>query len=297
MFYRFWFKSLFSSPPAELLSAWVPDLVDFWGKSVKWRDKRILGFNGKYWFVKFKSNPEEQKCDYLAYILGRNWVNIAEVRPLSKSDFKALSLIGIVTPAWASKANTFLVRMGQDYTLDQLPNPDVDVAVARELVFSLWIRRRDTHAANRVYVSQTPVFFDSQTGLLGEPHLIDLDVFFQPGMDAGYASQWRVEKADRTTAFATAEMRQVGRTQDIALHVVQDIERFNNALQSSVTHVQNQSSEEWFQAARIAGYSVKRAREITAFLEKSRSELNVGVERMKNLIFCDGSSVRDNKLF
>jgi hypothetical protein len=285
IFVNFWIKRRFSRPPADLVSAWSPDLIDYWGRSVEWGSKRIVRFNDKYWFVKFKSDPEEQKRDYLAYILAGSWANVAEVRPLSNRELKSLRLVGIFTPAWASRANTFLVRLGQDYTIDQLPNPDIDVAVAHELVFSLWTRRRDTHAANRVYVRQVPVFFDHQTALLGEPPLMNLDVFFQPGVDAGYAGRWRVEKAGLETTLVTSEIRQIGRVKDTALHVVKDFERFNKALQDAVKHVQSQSPEEWLQAARGAGYSEERAREITSFLEKNSAELDSAIERMRSIIY------------
>jgi hypothetical protein len=277
-------KKRFSCPQAELLSAWCPELVDWWGKRLDRDQKRIVSFDNKHWFVKFKRDPEEQKRDCLAYILGRSWANVAEVRPLNESEFADLRHVGIVTPEWASMANTFLVRLGQDYTVDQLPNADIDSAVASELIFSLWIRRRDTHAANRAYTNRVPVFFDHQTAFLGESHLRNLDVFFQPGLDAGYASRWRVEIAGPAATVSTAEMRRIGRARDMAVHFVRDHSSFNKSIQDAAERVQSQSREEWLWAARSVGYSKTQADEITTFLEENCAELYAAIERMRTVI-------------
>lgn len=146
-------------------------MVDWWGGNFDPNGKRIVRFNGKHWFVKFKPDPEERRRDYLAYLLGRNWANIAEVRPLSESEFAELQSADIALPDWASADNTFLVRLVQDYSLDQLPKVDLNSAVASELVFSLWIRRRDAHTANRGYIDGIPVFFDHQTAQIGRAHV------------------------------------------------------------------------------------------------------------------------------
>ncbi|MBI5568732.1 MAG: hypothetical protein HY914_02190 [Desulfomonile tiedjei] len=278
-------KERFSWPQAELSSAWSPDLADWWGRRVDRSGKRVVRFNGKHWFVKFKPDPEEQKRDYLAYLLGRSWVNVAEVRALSESEFEDLRHVGIVAPKWASKANTLLVRLGQDYTVDQLPNAGIDAAVASELVFSLWIRRRDTHAANRVYINSVPVFFDHHTGFLGEPQLMNLDVFFKPGPDAGHASRWRVEIAGPEATVSTEEVRRIGRARDMALHFARDLELFNKSIQDAAERVQSQGRDEWLRAARAAGLSETRAQEITTFLEKNCAELGVAIEKMRAVIF------------
>lgn len=159
-------KGGFSCPNADFLSASSTELVDWWGRRVDEGGKKILRFKEKHWFVKCKPNPEEQKRDHLAYILGRGWTNIAEVLPLSEGEFDNLHRVDVVLPKWATMNNTNLVRLVGDYTIDQLPHTDIDRAVASELVYSLWIRRRDTHAANRAYINCVPVFFDHQTAFL-----------------------------------------------------------------------------------------------------------------------------------
>lgn len=278
-------KGRISRPQAELLTVWSSELVDWWGRRLDLNGNRIVRYSGKHWFVKCKLDPEEKKRDYLAYLLGKDWTNVAEVCTLHESEFNDLHHAGIVLPKWASMANTFLVRLGQDYTIDQLPNTDIDSAVAKELVFSLWIRRRDTHAANRTYISRIPVFFDHQTSFLGEPLLSHLDVFFQPGHDAGYANRWRVEKASPETSISTVEMRKIGKVRDMAIHFVQKLSRFNKSIQDAAEWVQSQSREEWFQAALESGYSELKASQITTFLDKNRIELDIAIERLQAVIF------------
>jgi hypothetical protein len=278
-------KERFSCPNSKLLSTLSEELVDWWGRRLDCNGMRVVHFDGKHWFVKFKHNIEEMKRDYLAYILGRNWTNIAEVRPLSEREFTDLHHIGIVTPKWATVANTFLVRLGQDYVFDQLPNTDIDSAVACELIFSLWTRRRDTHAANRAYINGIPVFFDHQTSFLGEAHLRNLDVFFSSGQDAGYAGRWRVEIAAPETTFTTLGIRRIGKTKNMAIHYIRDYASFNKAIQDASEHILRQSREEWFQAMREVGYCKSKSDKIITFLEENCAELGAAIERMRSVIF------------
>lgn len=278
-------KGVFSCPNADFLSAFSTELVDWWGRRVPEGGKRIVRFNGKHWFVKCKPNPEEQKRDNLAYILGRGWTNVAEVRPLSEVEFVNLHRVGIALPKWATMSNTNLVRLVGDYTIDQLPHTDINRAVASELVFSLWIRRRDTHAANRAYINCVPVFFDHQTAFLGEPRLSNINMFFQFGIDAGYAGRWRVELAGAESIISTTEMRRMGRGRDIALHLVRDFSHFNNCIEDAAGHVRRESPEKWFQAARTAGYSTTHSMAITTFLARNRAALGAEIEIMRKVIF------------
>lgn len=278
-------KDVFSWPNADFLSATSTELVDWWGNRVDKGGNRIVRFNERHWFVKCKPNPEEQKRDFLAYILGHGWTNIAEVLPLSKAEFDGLRRIGIVLPRWATMNNTYLVRLVADYTIDQLPHADLNRAVASEIVFSLWIRRRDTHAANRAYIDCIPVFFDHQTAFLGEPRLSDINVFFELGRDAGYAGRWRVELVNTESIISTTEMRRMGLERDIALHLVRDYLNFNNCIEEVAQHVRSDSPRRWRQAARTAGYSKAHAEEITAFLERNRGALGAEIEKMRKVIF------------
>jgi len=132
----------------------------------------------KLWVVKHKpGSKDEEKRDLLAYLLGHQFANVAEVKLLDSSEhsqIKNLSNKGensLVT-------NTFIIRLGGSYSTHELPCKTLEQAVANELIYSLWIRRRDTHANNRAYTDKgIPVFFDHQTAFLGEPKS-DINTFF-----------------------------------------------------------------------------------------------------------------------
>lgn len=274
----------FSCPHADLIPVFPAELVDWWGMPVDRSGNRIVRFKAKHWFVKYKRSPDAQRRDYLAYILGRGWTNVAEVLPLSKSEFKYLQQACLDVPRWATRKNATLVRLVGDYTIDQLRHTDINAAVASELVFSLWIRRRDTHAANRAYISGCPVFFDHGTSLLGEPKLSDICNFFQFGTDAGYAGRWRVELAEADGEISTTEMRRMGREKDLALHLVRDFSRFDDCIEDAAEQLRRQDPKEWYRAARTAGYDRFDASKVTSFLRKNRAALDADVERMRAVI-------------
>jgi len=276
---------VFSGPRPELLSEWSQELVDWWGKPISNRDKRVLYADEKHWFVKFYRDQEATKRDILAYILGRNWANVAEVRPLNRCGLDELNRINHCTPDWASAINTCLIRLACDYSPEELPNTDLDHAVASELILSLWIRRRDLHAANRAYLNGIPIFFDHETAFLGDPRLHDLEVFFEIGSGAGSAGRWRVELQRTKNGISTATMRKLGYARNIALHFVNDFEHFNKCIHKVAEHVKTFDRRELYQGAREAGYDKIRANQITTFLEKNRQDLDVSIKMMQTVIF------------
>lgn len=274
----------FYKPEKEFINYWYNELVDWWGDKVSHNTKRIVFHEEKHWYVKFKSDENEQKRDYLAYLLGREWTNIAEVKPLTEADIINLSNIGIFTPNWATSSNTYLVRMGQDYSTSQLANKNIDEAVANELVFSIWIRRRDTHAANHVYINKIPVFYDHETAFLGEPKLSELDIFFQAGIDAGYASRWRVKVIDKNTQITTMQTRKTSWLRNIANHYIEDLEKFKDAVYNAVKYIKAQDSTYWFHTALKAGFKEKEANQISTFLEKNSNEMDFATDKLFEII-------------
>lgn len=171
-------------------------------------ENRLVRHSGKVWFVKSKpKKPLERERDRLGYLLARRHANAAQVLRLSPGEFRRLIDLNVSLPQGANSDNTYLVRFGPDHELRELPNRTLDQAVAYELAYSLWIRRRDAHSYNRVYVKGVPVFFDHQTGFLGEPELEDPDCYFCAGKDAGYAGRLRVEKVPFFTQPETLAIR------------------------------------------------------------------------------------------
>ena len=151
-------------------------LRDWWGKSYA---RRLVSIDGELWFVKCKSSGERSR-DLLASLIGQGWLNIPEVRSLGAEQFSQLADCGVSLPQEADVANTYLVRFGPDMDVNEVPLKDPDQALAYELVFSMWIRRRDAHAFNQIYKSGVPIFYDFGTAFLGEPRLADLNRFFGP---------------------------------------------------------------------------------------------------------------------
>ena len=276
-----------SLPPPEQTAAWLPDFTDWWGGRVEQAARRIVTLDGRCWFVKCKPVPEELSRDRLAARLGAGWTNVADVRPVTARGLADLRRAGVQLPGWAAAPLVVLVRLAQDCAPAERPCPDLDAAAAAELVFSLWIRRRDTHAANRAYTGRIPVFFDHQTALLGEPGLIDLDGFFQPGSDARFAERWRVEVVPPDADLTTAGVRAAGRNRELALHPIRSRAGFEAALRTAAANIQKQKPADWLRAARTAGYGRRRARAITDFLAQSRADLDPALARLLAVVYRD----------
>lgn len=235
--------------------------------------------------MKFKVDELEKKRDYLAWRLGCGWTNIAEVRPLNKREFSGLTAIQIELPEWASEKNTYLVRLVGDISSDELVKKDINAAAASELVFSLWVRRRDTHAANRAYVDGVPVFFDHQTGFLAEPELEDVDYFFSKGIKAGYGSKWRVELVGSERVITTKEQRRIGLERNVDHHSIADLSSFCDSIRATADFLKEQDSTIWLKAIRAACFERHESEEILAFLERNRHQIDADIEKMYEVIF------------
>lgn len=287
----------FQWPEPALLQDWSNELIDGWGNRVAQWNRRIVFFKGKHWFVKFKPNPEELKTDYLAYLLSRNWANIAEVLPLTVEEFNSIVSLGVPVPKYASIHNTFLVRMAQDYDIDELPNGDTDTATAAELVFSIWTRRRDAHPANRVYNKGVPIFFDHQTAFLGEPHLRNPYVFFLSRIDAGHAGRWRLRKLENNSDVVTAKARQTSMKEDLALHFVKNYEKFDESVLLFGNKLKGHSLAQWHQDTLKAGFDQSKANKITEFLSTNLESLDSTIEIMRSILLSAPISLRYWKLY
>jgi hypothetical protein len=154
---------------------------------------------------------------------------------------------------------------------------DLDDALARELVFSLWIRRRDAHAWNRVYVAGVPVFFDSHIAFGVEPNHVPLDGFFEMGCDDGYAGRWRTRVLGQDETPTTNGERAL--PQGEAAHRVRDLVAFDRYLGHAAQRIGEFSDSELRAEAWASG--VPNAREVASLLGRTRDELNEGVERLR----------------
>ncbi len=250
--------------------------------------RRLVSFDGAVWFVKTKiGGSQERNRENLASLLGAGWLNIAAVRVLSSEQFDDLRGTGINLPKSATDANTYLVRFAPDYGDDELPIKDPDMALAHELVFSLWIRRRDAHTFNRVYRHGTPIFFDSGTAFLGEPRLLDLDEFFQPGPDPGWPGLWRIGQAD-SIDLNTLELRRREREsfqhhdeQGRVVFPVLNRELFFDAMDHCRTKIDRLRPARIRELIDLSGQSQKDGEEIFDFLTETSQKIEDGMQRLR----------------
>jgi len=270
-------------------AAWNPYLFDWWGRCYS---KRIVRYRRKHWFVKHA--PQDKLAaqrERLAYLLGRTFANIAEIRFLENSEFERVRGSGVDLPETASAADTYLVRLGFDYRWLFLPIKNLERAVASELLFSLWIRRRDAHSFNRVYVNGVPVFFDHLTGLLGEPELAELDRFFIRGPDAGYAAWWQLDEKRSMKYPDLLRLRreekalfESNRGDQGVFHPVRQKDLVRKYILKEARRIRAMRDSDFAAAASNAGFSKTEGRTIVQFLRKTSDELRPGVERLCEML-------------
>lgn len=246
--------------------------------------KKIISHKGYNWYVKQK-NESEKKIDLLAYYLGKNWTNIAEVIELDKEAKTIITNNNIFTHF--DNTNTWLVKIGQSYPTNQICIKNIDKAVATELIFSLWTRRRDTHSYNRVYSDKfnVPIFFDHQTAFLGEQDLQDIKVFFDPNQNgAGYASTWRIRTKDNQL-LTTKYVRDYEKKSEypLTIHFVNDIQNTLYYIRETVDLILSNNFENT-DIIKKAGFKNNEADEILSFIKKNKNELLEDSIRMMEII-------------
>ena len=227
---------------------------------VNWNEASIptAVVGGDRWAVKPKGRREA-----LGYQLARGRLNVPEVRLLPRAEGPPRAL----------------VRLAKDYTVDDLPIRDLDEAVAAELAFSLWIRRRDTHAYNRAYVGGIPIFFDH--GAAFEVSL-ELDRFLRHGPDNGFVPAWRVEEwAHEPTTLGT---RWLNDATGLAIHPVHDLARFRSFFAAWVDRLAGQPAVVIEEALTATGVGAKRFRLLRGFLRRSQQELPEVARRVLDLL-------------
>ena len=233
----------------------------------------------KYWVRKHKSGSvDQEKRDYLGYFLGKGFANVAEVKLLNQEELNQIVNLS-PTRGPATTGNTFLVRLGGSYSLSELPCKTLEEAVATELVYSLWIRRRDTHASNRVYAEGIPVFFDFETAFLGQKELSDINSFFSGFGKEGHANRWRVKETKEI--ITTIKSRQT----IIDHHYVSNIDVFKHQVQLAVVKLREITSTNWEDTSEKAGFADSERDEMAAFLKRNLETLNDDIKTMQQIIF------------
>lgn len=237
----------------------------------------------KQWVIKYKPNTtDEEKRDLLGYLLGSGFANTAEVKLLEKDTHHQIKEV-LSLDHRSTSQNTFLVRSGESYTLQDLPCKTIDEAVAAELVYSVWARRRDAHVDNRVYTRGIPVFFDHQTAFLGEPHLASIKTFFsQTGGGWGDARMWRIKKVKRilTTEYA----RSFNREPFGAYHYLHSLENFQYYLGIKQKYIEEFPDDRMRESIGVCNFEKRAEEAIYDFLKKNRDNLDKELTLMNSFL-------------
>jgi hypothetical protein len=179
-----------------------------------------------------------------------------------------------------SSQNAILVRVGQKYSKAELPLQDLDAAVAGELVFSVWVRRRDVHSFNRVYNSDhIPVFFDlhaALNGLEGEDFRA-IAKFFPD--NRGVASAWRVKE---TTIQPTTLMYRRDQTPNDT-HDIYDVGKFKQAALTIAERIISDQRNLKI-LVETAGFTGADVDYLVTYLEETKSTLREDVNKMLKVV-------------
>lgn len=211
------------------VAQWDTWLAKYEAELVNYNEQKpdLAVWRGAVWVT----NPRgEQWRERLVPMLGYGWLNVAECVSAAAVT-GSRNLRGDTREPFAKP----LIRVVQTYALTELPVQDNDVAIARELVFCLWARRRDASPWNRAYVGGVPVFFDQHVAF----EFCSLNAFLAPGSDGGYPSQWRVQLLQSGEVPTTLSEREVtDRDRRLAPHRIRDCSAFDHALDAAVQLIQ-----------------------------------------------------------
>lgn len=241
---------------------------------------RVVLRENKYWYV--KTTPDIKR-PYLGYVLGRGICNIAETKMLSNEEVAELKTL-LSLPIDTSIDNTLLIRLASSHRLEELPCQTVEKAVATELVYSIWIRRRDTHAENREYNLQgIPVFYDFHIAFLAQLKWIHSTMFFKDNPDYGHPPSWRVKEIDEN--MTTERARNVITQSSKAWHYVGSIEQFTKELSLAEESVKKLTEADTRSVITSAGFDSSSIDMIENFIRQNLITLHSDIEEMKKIIF------------
>ena len=242
---------------------------------------RIVKFDGKLWYVKPLDDQRVVGRELLAPLLGADVVNVAATRRVSDHS-QLLCIDG--SSRIPERPYEVMCRLAQDYRREELPITDLDLAVAYELVFSLWIRRRDTHAGNRDFVGGVPIFFDHGVAFDGEEGYEDVGRFFDPTEDAGHAGRWRLRTLPPGARLDVRALREEQRETQLAIHYVYDVERARSALADAAGRIESITDQQISSAIDGAGLAHDHAAHVARLLLTTRSTLRPDIDRLQQVL-------------
>jgi hypothetical protein len=279
---------MFSPTPAPMLQVLRDELRNW--NSPEHLCTNVVSCAGTLWYVKTLENGRMARRELLTYLLGKGLVNIAEVRTVNSAEMAQLRQV-VELADHATPDNTVLVRLASDYSLDEFPLQDLNIAAAGELVFSVWVRRRDAHLYNRAYVEDVPMFFDHHVALGFNPYLgcnsysVDIDRFFNANRP-GFAGAWRLQRRVNNAPLHTAMLRADATKWDT--HYVDCPQRFVEAARQ-ISDVIASRDRDLRGLIRQAGFKGWEAIRVFVFLKRTTKTLRKDVERMLEVVVpCKG---------
>lgn len=241
---------------------------------------RIISDGEKTWVLKHNNNTDCEKRDLLGFLLGKDFCNVTEVKLLNEQELENIKQFVNEQESFNVK-NTFLVRLAHSYLVDELPCKVLEEAVVTELVYSVWIRRRDAHVDNRVYVKGIPLFYDYHVAFLGEPDLADINVFFTQTSDYGRAGRWRVKVL---SDFLTQLTRGISKVEMGAYHYVNDLTSFYQYVGKSKTTLREKVANQVEKLVHQAKFTNTTETQIIDLLKKNLDTLDDDVSKMLEIV-------------
>ena len=227
--------------------------------------EKIVKDGETLWYVKMNYNEDIKKREKLAYLIGSPWANIAEVDDIDDIELEQLAGLGIVSSDNKRAKDIYLVRLAQSYSVADLPQRDLTLATARELVYSLLVRRRDAHQKNRVYISGVPISFDYHVAFLQEGEGLRTE----DGFYSREPKDWRVKMTEQTISTQSL----LSFSGYSYTHFVHDLEVYKQEVQGFCEVIRT-DKRNYVQVATTAGFNRDEATTVSTFIEESRNNLN-----------------------
>jgi hypothetical protein len=167
---------------------------------------------------------------------------------------------------------------------------DWDSAMAIELVYSMWIRRRDAHSFNRSNVGGLPVFFDHGAAFHAERESRSIEGFFRSGDNPGCAGLWRMEQIsadDCGTEIQRQNQRARFAKNSVDRHVYQPIrnpDQFHSALDRARDYIKTVSAADIKTALIKAGYHFPARLLLTRLLLTNQRRLDQELLKLKSIL-------------
>ncbi|OGH29776.1 MAG: hypothetical protein A3E40_00580 [Candidatus Levybacteria bacterium RIFCSPHIGHO2_12_FULL_37_9] len=241
---------------------------------------RVITDGEKIWVLKHNNNADCEKRDLLGFLLGKDFCNVTEVKLLDEQELENIKQFANQEESF-NVNNTFLVRLAHSYTLEELSCKILEEAVATELVYSIWIRRRDAHVDNRVYVKGIPIFYDYHVAFLGESDLGDVNTFFSQVGDHGRAGRWRVKILND---FLTRFTRGIHKSEMGAYHYVNDLASFYQLIEKSKTTLREKVPNQLEKLVRQAKFTNTTETQIINLLKGNLTTLDGDVSKMLEIV-------------